>query len=147
MKTLKTMYPCRHCGVPAKVRRTSEADHACCPLCATIGSIAGVATWSSELAMKNYRKLNGSTHDGFVLATKLAPVIGQLAEAGAAGLTVAILTRNPRGRADWVRWSHKTLKASERLSAQLRELTADQAIAFELISGGRLDPAPEDGAK
>lgn len=141
---LKTLYPCRGCGVPAGVRHTRDADRAICPLCATLSSYATTANWASKRADEWLKTHNESTEDGLLLAAMLAPAAEYMGDAIAAGLMVARLTlRDPRARASWVRWSHSRAKWVENLLLQLREVTAGDRTGFMVLNGGLLPEVPE----
>lgn len=142
-RMIKTLYPCRHCGVPAQVSRRSYAEHAVCPLCATRGRFANLAQWADERGIEKFKKGNRSTADSLLLAIRLAPSLEDVAAAAADGLVVAQLTlRDPAARASWIRWAHNRMQWVEDCSQQLREMTAGLRTGFTMIAGG-LAPLPE----
>ncbi len=137
MRSLKTLYPCKGCGEPARVGHTRDAEHAVCALCATLSSYASTANWSSKRADDWFKKHNESVDDAVLLAAMIAPAVGYMAEAVAAGLMVARLTlRDPRNRSSWIRWAHSRSEWLENVSSQLREMTAGERTAFSVINGG-----------
>lgn len=145
-RMLKTLYPCKRCGVPTQVRRKREAEFTSCSLCSVIGSYAGGADYHAKKGREMYRKLNGSQESELLLSMLMVPIVAEYTSAAADGLVVAMLTlRSPSDRAGWVRWAHAKLEFAEDLSKQLRELTSADRHGFTLIQGG-LEPIPEGAA-